>query len=239
MGRKLLSKHQDDVPTVASHSDHHSLCNFVWRESYEESIHEEMTNAKRKRINVEKSYSKVSEMVEVCLSKIFIAEQKKLRDSLDNDQSCDRNGVMEFAMSMHYDEKDTSTEFESSISAPTMETSTVDSGDDNDGIEGTTNYDSIDTRTDFELTISAPILDNAKDDDLRNDENDVPLSQSITFTKKHDYYCVEYDKVSKSFMSYISLPKTETRAEINYWLGKMPLILCVDMLPVCDFLPHT
>ncbi len=245
IGCKLLWEHKDDiaagvaegVPTVASHSDHHRTYNFVWRELYEERIQEEMTNANRIRINVEKSYSKVSEMTEVYLSRIFVAEEKKLRDSLANDQSGDGNEVLE--LNMDYDDKDTSTDFDVTISAPTMETSTVDLDEGNDGMEGATNYDGIGTSTDFEFAISAPKMDTTDDDVLRDYENGVPSSERNAFSKKHDYYCVEYDKVSKRFMSCISLPKTETRAEMKYWLGKMPFVLCEDMLPAFDFLAHT
>ncbi|KAL3771167.1 hypothetical protein ACHAWU_004790 [Discostella pseudostelligera] len=93
--------------------------NFRWKESYEEAIQEEMTNANRKRINVESSYHKVSKSVEALVSKIFFAEEEKLRSLLDNDKS-DDNDV------------NASAQFDFGISTPPPIVATETSDDDND-----------------------------------------------------------------------------------------------------------
>jgi hypothetical protein len=117
MGYKLLLKHpQDDVASAAAASR-----NFAQKESYETCIREELKNANRKIINVEKCYSKVSGSVGVYVSKIFAAEENKLRESLDNAKSVDddANADFEYATTNN-DNVDTSTEFEFTISAPSL-----------------------------------------------------------------------------------------------------------------------
>jgi hypothetical protein len=122
MGYKLLLKHpQDDVASAAAVAAPHAASrNFVRRESYEDNIREAMKNANRKRINVEKSYSKVSGSVGVYVSKIFAAEENKLRESLDNEKSGDDDNTDFENATTNHGNVDTNTEFEFAISAPSM-----------------------------------------------------------------------------------------------------------------------
>lgn len=108
---------------AVAQSDPHSYpaTSFRWKESYEEAIQEEMTNANRKRINVESSYHKVSKSVEAFVSKIlFAAEEEKLRSLLDNDKSGNDYGNASAA------------QFDFTISTPPSIVATETSVDNND-----------------------------------------------------------------------------------------------------------